>query len=107
MPPRPVGAPPGAAPPDGASFVAWLRTERPAAGPGIWRYGHTPRPEVEPEPTPGRQLISGALIALLVGWLVWSLLWNGYLGSWWLLPLELLTPASWRFGDRITSAFVY
>ncbi|WP_257005144.1 ATP-binding protein [Streptomyces albidoflavus] len=100
-------APPGAAPPDGASFVAWLRTERPAAGPGIWRYGHTPRPEVEPEPTPGRQLISGALIALLVGWLVWSLLWNGYLGSWWLLPLELLTPASWRFGDRITSAFVY
>ncbi|WP_391301928.1 ATP-binding protein [Streptomyces albidoflavus] len=107
VPPRPVGAPPGAAPPDGASFVAWLRTERPAAGPGIWRYGHTPRPEVEPEPTPGRQLISGALIALLVGWLVWSLLWNGYLGSWWLLPLELLTPASWRFGDRITSAFVY
>lgn len=83
---------------DGASFVAWLRTERPPASPGIWRYGHTPRPEKEPEPVPGRQLITGALIALLVGWLVWSLLQNHYLGSWWLVPLKLFTPDSWRSG---------
>ncbi|MGF3139809.1 ATP-binding protein [Streptomyces diastaticus] len=107
LPPRPAGAPPGAVPPDGASFVAWLRTERPPASPGIWRYGHTPRPEKEPEPVPGRQLITGALIALLVGWLVWSLLQNHYLGSWWLVPLKLFTPDSWRSGGRVTSAVVY
>ncbi|MFD5184673.1 ATP-binding protein [Streptomyces sp. NPDC058372] len=107
VPPRPAGAPPGASPPDGASFVAWLRTERPAAGPGIWRYGHTPRPDEEPEPTPGRQLVSGALIAFLVGWLVWSLLWNGYLGTWWLLPLVLITPDSWRFDQGFLTVVVY
>ncbi|MEU3173154.1 ATP-binding protein, partial [Streptomyces sp. NPDC007000] len=46
-----------------------------------------------------RELLSGALIALLVGWLVWSLLANGYLGGWWLLPLELFTPDAWRTSD--------
>ncbi|EFE84308.1 ATP/GTP binding protein [Streptomyces albidoflavus] len=62
---------------------------------------------MEPEPTPGRQLISGALIALLVGWLIWSLLQNGYLGNWWLVPLKLFTPDSWRSGGPMTSAVVY
>ena len=43
-------------------------------------------------------------IALLCGWLLWSLLWNGYLGGYWLWPLARLTPDSWRptrpLGDR-------
>jgi hypothetical protein len=70
--------------------------------------GHQPRPVKEPELIPGRQLVSGALIALLCGWLVWSLLWNGYLGSWWLIPLELMTPDSWRFGaSTTTTVLVY
>ncbi|MBM7088020.1 ATP-binding protein [Streptomyces sp. NPDC012461] len=93
-PPRPARAP-GVPPlPDGSAFLAWLRTPRPEALPGVWRFGHRPRPEEEPERVPGRQLLSGALIAFLVGWLVWSLLWNGYLGSWWVLPLDAMT-ASW------------
>ncbi|MGX9923320.1 ATP-binding protein [Streptomyces sp. NPDC002248] len=101
-PPMP-GWDPGASPggsvsarPLGADFLDWLRTPRPPALPGIWRFGHRPRPEAEPEQTPGRQLVSGAVIALLVGWLFWSLLLNNYLwGDWWLAPLFALLPSSW------------
>ncbi|MFE0803884.1 ATP-binding protein [Streptomyces sp. NPDC058812] len=98
VPPRPVRAPgtPGVPPlPDGSAFLSWLRTPRPEALPGVWRFGHRPRPEEEPERVPGRQLLSGAVIAFLVGWLIWSLLWNGYLGGWWLLPLYAMVPDSW------------
>ncbi|MFB6556064.1 ATP-binding protein [Streptomyces sp. NPDC056405] len=98
VPPRPVRAPgtPGVPPlPDGSAFLSWLRTPRPQALPGVWRFGHRPRPEEEPERVPGRQLLSGAVIAFLVGWLIWSLLWNGYLGGWWLLPLYAMVPDSW------------
>lgn len=94
--------------PDGSAFLAWLRTPRPEALPGVWRFGHRPRPDEEPEQIPGRQLLSGALIAFLVGWLVWSLLWNGYLGGWWVLPLELFTPDSWRENnDRVGNAILW
>ncbi|MER6566556.1 ATP-binding protein [Streptomyces sp. NPDC001093] len=105
MPAVPPSVPPA---PDGSAFLTWLRTPRPEAAPGVWRLGHRPRPEQEPEQTPARQLISGALIAFLVGWLVWSLLWNGYLGSWWVLPLELLVPDSWRNSDsNVSRAFLW
>ncbi|MFD1658423.1 ATP-binding protein [Streptomyces caeni] len=108
IPPRPANAP-GAPPlPDGSAFLAWLRAPRPPAGPGVWRFGHRPRPEQEPERTPTRQLLSGALISFLVGWLIWSLLWNGYLGGWWVLPLELFTPDSWLHdNDRVQNAFLW
>ncbi|MEV4975973.1 hypothetical protein [Streptomyces scopuliridis] len=71
--------------------------------------GHQPRPEKEPELVPGRQLVSGALIALVAAWFVWSLLYNRYLGLWWLVPLELVTPHSWRFGQagETTTVLVY
>ncbi|MCP3770396.1 ATP-binding protein [Streptomyces sp. MAR25Y5] len=95
VPPRPAGAPGMPPPPDGSAFLTWLRTPRPEALPGVWRFGHRPRPEEEPERIPGRQLFSGALIAFLVGWLIWSLLWNGYLGGWWLLPLYAMIPDAW------------
>ncbi|MFI1732630.1 ATP-binding protein [Streptomyces acidicola] len=99
MPPRPPQAP-GAPPmPDGSGFVNWLRAPRPDAAPGVWRFGHRPRPAEEPEEIPTRQLLSGALIAFLVGWLIWSLLQNGYLGGWWWVPLNLITPDSWRGAD--------
>lgn len=94
-PPRPAHTPGMPPPSDGSAFLAWLRTARPETLPGIWRFGHRPRPEEEPERVPGRQLFSGALIAFLVGWLIWSLLWNGYLGGWWLLPLYAMIPDSW------------
>ncbi|MFM9698252.1 ATP-binding protein [Streptomyces europaeiscabiei] len=95
LPPMPAGTP-GAPPrPDGSAFLSWLRTPRPDAAPGVWRFGHRPRPEEEPETVPARQLLGGALIAFLVGWLIWSLLWNGYLGGWWTLPLWAMVPDSW------------
>jgi hypothetical protein len=97
MPPMPAQAP-SVPPPDSSAFLTWLRTPRPETLPGVWRFGHRPRPEAEPELIPGRQLISGALIAFLVGWLVWSLLQNGYVGDWWLLPFKLLIPDAWRGG---------
>ncbi|MFC8373311.1 ATP-binding protein [Streptomyces sp. NPDC057239] len=107
-PPRPTRAPGMPPPPDGSAFLTWLRTPRPEALPGVWRFGHRPRPEEEPERLPARQLLSGALIAFLVGWLIWSLLWNGYLGGWWVLPLELFTPESWRENnDRIGNAVLW
>ncbi|GGO56523.1 ATP-binding protein [Streptomyces lasiicapitis] len=100
VPPRPVRAP-GAAPDAGAggeSFLGWLRTPRPQAAPGVWRFGHAPRPEQEPEVIPTRQLFSGALIAFLCGWLLCSLLWNGYLGGYWMWPWLVLAPDSWTNG---------
>ncbi|MEU2772564.1 ATP-binding protein [Streptomyces sp. NPDC007162] len=108
VPPRPT-APPTVPPlPDGAAFLGWLRTPRPEAAPGVWRFGHRARPTEEPEAIPARQLLSGALIAFLVGWLLWSLLWNGYLGGWWVVPLELFTPDSWRHsGDAVGNAFLW
>ncbi|MFJ5646356.1 ATP-binding protein [Streptomyces sp. NPDC093223] len=82
----------------GAAFLAWLRTPRPEAAVGIWRAGHQPRPEQEPERTPGRRLVGGALLSGLLAWLVWSLLYDGYLGLWWLVPLDLLAPDDWVHG---------
>ncbi len=98
MPPVPPRAP-VAPPPDGSAFLTWLRAPRPDAAPGVWRFGHRPRPAEEPDEIPTRQLLSGALIAFLVGWLIWSLLQNGYLGNWWWVPFDLIVPDAWRGGD--------
>ncbi|MGY0019059.1 ATP-binding protein [Streptomyces sp. cg35] len=105
-PPRPAHAPGEQSVSAGTTFLTWLRTPRPAAAPGVWRFGHRPRAEQEPERTPTRQLLSGAVIAFLVGWLVWSLLWNGYLGGWWLLPLYAMVPESWASPHSFASVVV-
>ncbi|MFF8260827.1 ATP-binding protein [Streptomyces virginiae] len=94
--PRPAAPPkPSHAPTAGPALGDWLRFPRSSDGPGVWTYGHVPRAAEEPEETPTRQLVSGALIALLAGLLLWSLLWNGYLGGFWLWPLYMFTPDSW------------
>ncbi|TQK51521.1 hypothetical protein FBY35_1924 [Streptomyces sp. SLBN-118] len=115
--PRPAGPPavpgipavPGHAPTTRPAVVDWLRTPRPAAEPGVWRLGHRARPEEEPELVPARRLFTGAVIALLSGWLLWSLLWNGYLGRYWIWPLLVLTPDSWRSDPPTwaTASYVY
>ncbi|MGA5216741.1 ATP/GTP-binding protein [Streptomyces cinereoruber] len=108
--PRPA-APPSVPPPPAHAparlgVAEWLRIPRPAAAPGIWRLGHRERPDREPELVPGRQLVTGAFVAYLSGWLLWSLLWNGYLeggwifvDEWWLLPMLWLVPSDWRNPD--------
>ncbi|MDQ0940383.1 ATP-binding protein [Streptomyces sp. V1I1] len=104
-----IPAVPGHAPTTRPAVVDWLRTPRPAADPGIWRLGHRARPEEEPELVPARRLFAGALIALLSGWLLWSLLWNGYLGRYWIWPLLVLTPDSWRSDPPTwaTASYIY
>ncbi|GAA3166487.1 MULTISPECIES: ATP-binding protein [Streptomyces] len=96
-PPPPVAPPraPHEAAPE-PPVLRWLRTPRPAAAPGIWTYGHRPRPAADPDRAPLRQLISGAVISGLCGWLLWSLLWNGYLGPYWAWPMDLLVPDAWQ-----------
>ncbi|MEV5974364.1 ATP/GTP-binding protein [Streptomyces sp. NPDC051921] len=88
--------PPAAAPAAsaGLSLADWLRTPRPAAGPGVWRYGHVPRPDQEPTETPLRAVLSGAVISFLACVLLWSLLRNGYI-PYWSVPLKLFTPDDW------------
>ncbi|MCX5303414.1 MULTISPECIES: ATP/GTP-binding protein [unclassified Streptomyces] len=98
--PRPAAEPPAHPPkprhtPDRVPTVAdWLRTPRPEAEPGVWRYGHTPRAEMEPARTPDRALATGALISFLACVLVWSLMRNTYI-PFWDAPLNLFTPDSW------------
>ncbi|MFI1338381.1 ATP-binding protein [Streptomyces sp. NPDC020845] len=82
---------PGAQPP----LIAWLRTPRSAEAPGVWTYGHKPKPPEDPGRIPDRQLISGALIAALCGYLLWAMLYYNYLGGYWYWPLYLVTPDSW------------
>ncbi|MEU2158576.1 ATP-binding protein [Streptomyces sp. NPDC019396] len=79
VPPAPAHAP---APAIGGSLAEWLRTPRPQAGPGVWRFGLRPRPEQEPEPIPTTRLLTGALISLLCALLLWSLYDNYYIPYW-------------------------
>ncbi|WP_217554916.1 ATP-binding protein [Streptomyces sp. GbtcB6] len=98
LPPRPT-APPTVPPlPDGSAFLTWLRTPRPETAPGVWRFGYRARPAEEPVRTPAQQLLGGALLAFLCGWLLCSLLWNGYLGDFWQWPWYVLAPKSWTHG---------
>ncbi|MFK0296957.1 ATP-binding protein [Streptomyces sp. NPDC090442] len=91
-PPRPIVPPQPAAPPAEHALLRWLRAPRPTVGPGIWRLGHRPRAEQPADQTPLRQLIFGACLTALGAWLVGSLLYHGYLGSWWIWPLAVLGP---------------
>nr|WP_116214154.1 ATP/GTP-binding protein [Streptomyces olivoreticuli] len=119
VPPRPAGPPRvPAVPPQGSPapgdqpespFMAWLRAPRAKAQPGVWAFDHRPRAPEEPGRVPGRQLISGAVIAFLCGWLFWSLLWHGYLGPYWKWPLRAMAPGSWQDGTEewMIASYVY
>nr|WP_240970423.1 ATP-binding protein [Actinacidiphila epipremni] len=105
-PPRPAGAPvprptapppmPAKAPPASA-LERWLRTPRAADAPGIYGFGHTPRPKPDPKQLPARRLLGGALLTFLVGLLVWSMFRDGYFGFW-IWPVIWFTPDHWRSG---------
>lgn len=106
--PQPAAPPkPAHAPGSGTRLADWLRVPRPEAGPGIWRYGYRPLPAQDRDRTPTRQLLGGALVSFLIAWLVWSLLYNGYLGDYWLWPMLALTPESWRSAGGEQMIFVW
>ncbi len=107
-PPVPAG-PPGA-PPAQHPFLEWLRTPRRLAEPGIWAFGYRPKPPEEPDRIPTPRLVGGAVVAALCAWLLWSMLYDGFLGGYWYWPMYLLTPGTRReavgwdlVGGRCTS----
>ncbi|MGE7388830.1 ATP/GTP-binding protein [Streptomyces sp. NPDC004126] len=94
-PPPPLGTPskPQHAPAVGTPFTDWLRTPRPPADPGTWRFGHVPRAEKEPEQASDRSLLRGAALSAFACVLIWTVMRNGYL-PYWSAPLKL-TPRDW------------
>ncbi|MFG2663087.1 ATP/GTP-binding protein [Streptomyces sp. NPDC048387] len=94
-PPLPPTPPkPRHAPTAGAPLADWLRTPRPPAEPGVWRFGHVPRKGSAADPATDRSLLSGAVISFLACVLVWSLISNNYI-PYTDLPVKLLTPRDW------------
>ncbi|MFJ4585064.1 ATP-binding protein [Streptomyces echinatus] len=66
---------------------------------------------------PTRQLVVGAVVSAVAGWLLWSLLDAGYLGDYWLWPLLMATPdgyfqstyfviASWTYYALVLAVIV-
>ncbi|MFG2619153.1 ATP/GTP-binding protein [Streptomyces sp. NPDC048507] len=94
VPPRPDYAPGRPAGDQDSGLLRWLRTARPAAEPGIWRYGYTPRATVQSSKASDRALINGAVLSFLGCVLVWSLMRKGYIPLW-DVPLKLVTPEGW------------
>lgn len=92
--PRPSNPPPmPTAPPTapGAVMERWLRTPRRPGEPGIYAYGHKPKPPLDPNRIGDRKLIGQAVAALLALLLSYSLFRNYvYLSGWWLAPLDWL-----------------
>jgi hypothetical protein len=86
----PVKAPPASA------LERWLHTPRASDAPGIYGFGHTPRPKPDPGRLQARRLLGGALLALLVGALVWSMFKHYF--HFWIWPVIWFTPAHWRSG---------
>lgn len=100
--PRPTAPPPMPRQPPAGALETWLRTPRHRDAPGVYAYGHRPKPPQQPGRIPDRKLIGGALLALLCGLLVWSLCWNGYI-PFWIEPVYWLTPTSWYVQERFGS----
>ncbi|MEZ3181386.1 ATP/GTP-binding protein [Streptomyces pimonensis] len=104
-PPRPSSAPgvppvPAQAPRSASAVAAWLDTARPAARPGIWRYGYRP-----PKRTPEKLApvtIAGMLIPLALAALVWSL-WQRGVTSYQMAPLRAFTPDEWWWAGTVMS----
>ncbi|WP_063784109.1 hypothetical protein [Streptomyces sp. SBT349] len=90
-PPAPRRPPDPEAPP----LVRWLHLPRPAARPGVWRAGHEPKPPEDPNRLSDRELLGTATLALLAGWLLYSLCLEIPLRPYrW--PLLWVTPDHWR-----------
>ncbi|GAA1005627.1 MULTISPECIES: ATP/GTP-binding protein [Streptomyces] len=106
-PSRPPSAPEASGhPPQGqlprSAVAEWLDTPRPAAAPGIWRFGYRPPGPAAPAPERLPPItVVGLLIPLAVALVLWSLWRQGafpYQGA----PLRLFTPDDWWWGGTVS-----
>ncbi len=109
-PPRPGGAPglppvPAQAPRPASAVAAWLDTARPAARPGIWRYGYRPPKPAAPERL-APVTVAGMLVPLALAALVWSL-WQRGVTSYQMAPLRAFTPDDWWWAGTVVSPKVF
>ncbi|MGW1543998.1 ATP/GTP-binding protein [Streptomyces sp. NPDC002309] len=106
MPPPPSRAPgvppvPQQLPRPASTVVGWLDAARPAAGPGIWRYGYRP-PRTDTTGRLAPVTLAGMLIPLVLAIAVWSLLQRGIF-PYQYLPLRLFTPGDWWWGGTLAA----
>lgn len=118
VPPKPGGAPvprPGGPPPmpaqapPASALEVWLRTDRAIDAPGIYGFGHTPRPKPDPNRLPARQLIGLALLTGLSALFLWSLFFRGGGLAYNLVVgiLRAFLPDSWTHGEFFYTVFGY
>ncbi|MEV7786514.1 ATP/GTP-binding protein [Streptomyces sp. NPDC088106] len=108
-PPRPARAPgtppaPGQPPRTPSAVAAWLDAARPAARPGIWRYGYQPPKRTTERIAP--VTVAGMLVPLAVAALVWSL-WQRGVTSYQMAPLRAFTPDDWWWAGTVVSPKVF
>ncbi|OKJ92608.1 ATP/GTP-binding protein [Streptomyces sp. CB02400] len=92
-PPRPARAPGTPPPPQQSPVTAWLDEERPAARPGIWRFGHRPK-EIRERIAP--VTVAGMFIPVVLALGVWSLWSSGYFPYKGTL-FRMFTPDDWWY----------
>ncbi|MGC4945284.1 ATP/GTP-binding protein [Streptomyces sp. DT224] len=97
-PARPPAVPPPLphtpAPGTAAPTADWFNAPRPEAGPGVWRYGFTPRPAERP-PRPSLVGPAATLVLWLLLWLLLTERSVPYVSK----PIEIITgPEWWTFG---------
>lgn len=90
--PAPQEAPPAHSPAPGAATPTadWFNAPRPEAGPGVWRYGHVPRP-AEREARPS---LVGPIATLILWLLLWLLLTERAV-PYVFRPIEIITGPKW------------
>ncbi|GKQ36832.1 ATP/GTP-binding protein [Streptomyces sp. A012304] len=92
----------GQAAPPSSAVAAWLNEARPAAGPGIWRFGYRPSKASRTAERLAPVTVVGMLIPFVVALVLWSLWRQGGL-PYQFAPLRLFTPDDWWWGGTIAS----
>lgn len=105
MPPRPPaapGVPQEAAQVRRSAVAEWLDEDRPAARPGIWRFGYRMPKAARASERLATITVVGMLIPLVVALVVWSF-WRQGVIPYQFAPLRLVTPDDWWYGGTIAS----
>ncbi|MGX1272674.1 hypothetical protein RKD18_005868 [Streptomyces phaeoluteigriseus] len=85
-----------------SAVAAWLNEPRPAAGPGIWRFGYRLPKAARASERLAPVTVVGLLIPFVVALVLWSLWRRGSL-PYQFAPLRLFTPDDWWWGGTIAS----